>query len=78
MTTKEIQLIGIEMSKRRLRSRLFTQLKEVRPDLSWNTLYRAFKDVDCKTDVLDWIRDEARAMLAGMGVTYEAGVLEGA
>lgn len=78
MDALEIIWLGEELTKRSLRTPLLNQLREVRKRLSNNTVWRAFEEPECDTVILNWIRDEARAMLAGLGVTYEAGVLEGA
>lgn len=54
--------IGQQLKIRNLRGSLLRKLRETRPSLSWDTLNRAFS-TDKESDVLDWIRNEAEALL---------------
>ena len=66
MTTEEITQIGKALARRRLKYKLWLQLRIERPTLSRNTMDRAFEgsDILAETELLEWIREEGAAMIA--------------
>ena len=65
MTTEEIKTIGKTLARRRMKSKLWLQLRIERPTLAWGTLNRAFGDiaVDVDSELLPWIQEEGRKMI---------------
>ena len=65
MTTQEILFIGHTLSLRRLKSKLWKQLRIERPTLAWGTVVRAFQEIAGETDsdLLPWIQEEGKKMV---------------
>lgn len=63
MQETEISQIGRELKVRRLMSVLYIQLRHIRPTLSKDTVYRAFAEVACNSDLLHTIRLEGKRLL---------------
>jgi len=71
-TKMEVSEIGKELKVRGLMSELHTRLLRIRPTLSPNTLYRAFNQLDCHTELLRVIRQEGLLLLKEQAAQAEA------
>ena len=72
MQQVEIQEIGRLIKVRGLISGLHAELKLQRPTLSRDTIYRAFNEPQCYTELLNEIRHTAKRMLNDTAVQEAA------
>lgn len=63
MQAYEIQEIGRELKVRRKMRELFDKMREKRQTLSPDTLYRAFSDTNCSSELLEEIRAVGKDLL---------------
>lgn len=60
----EVQEIGRQLKVMRLMSTLHRRVSAVRPTLSFDTVYRAFSQVECTSELLEVIREEGKRLLS--------------
>ena len=68
----DIKELGRQLKVRRLMSELFNRVSAYRPTLSPNTLYRAFSEPECHTELLRVIRQEGFRLLQEQPVSEAA------
>ncbi len=71
-TKMDIKELGRQLKVRRLMAVLFTRVAAYRPTLSPNTLYRAFSEPECHTELLRVIRQEGQRLLEEQNAAAEA------
>lgn len=63
MQVSEILEIGRQLKVRAKMTDLLVLMREKRPTLSRDTIYRAFNEPDCDTELLNEIRREGRRLI---------------
>lgn len=63
MEPLEILEIGRELRVKRLIKAVFEEVKRIRPSLNIDTVYRAFNNPECNTELLIAIREAGKQML---------------